>query len=185
MHDYDVITKRAVFRNVDTRPCSCNDVNACNVTSPVGNSKVVQKACSVTVDFEATVNPFFLVHLSGRYVVCWLCGRTRQLYVTTHRALLNTTAPYCCCCFASLWHNSWGRERYVCETKLTHGKISVDSMRGVSGHVHNPFAGNGLCEQCVYTPALAVPFLTQLGASLSTSLCTDVRPHRSGLHRPP
>jgi hypothetical protein len=67
MHDYDVITKRAVFRNVDTRSCSCNDVNACNVTSPVGNSKVVQKACSVTVDFEATVNPFFLVHLSGRY----------------------------------------------------------------------------------------------------------------------
>jgi hypothetical protein len=70
MHDYDVITKRAVFRNVDTRPCSGNDVNACSVTSPLGNSKVVQKACSVTVDFEATVNPFFLVHLSGRHVVC-------------------------------------------------------------------------------------------------------------------
>ncbi len=54
MHDYDVITRRAVFRNVDTRPCSCNDVNVCNVTSPLGNSKVVQKASSATVDFEAT-----------------------------------------------------------------------------------------------------------------------------------
>ena len=66
MHDYDVITRRAVFRNVDTRLCSCNDVNVCNVTSPLGNSKVVQKASSATVDFETTARAFHLVQLSGR-----------------------------------------------------------------------------------------------------------------------
>ena len=36
---------------------------------------------------------------------------------------------------------SWGRERYVHETELSHGMRSFGSMRGVSGHVHNPFAG--------------------------------------------
>ena len=36
---------------------------------------------------------------------------------------------------------SWGRERYMVETKLTHGMQSFGSMRGVSGHQHNPFAG--------------------------------------------
>jgi hemolysin-activating ACP:hemolysin acyltransferase len=67
MHDYDAITKRAVFRNVDTRPCSGNDVNICSLAAPVGNSKVVQKASSVTVDFERVASSFHLVHLSGRY----------------------------------------------------------------------------------------------------------------------
>ena len=66
MHDYDVITRRAVFRNVDSRPCNCSDVNICNVTSPVGNSKVLQKASSATLDFETTSAPFHLVHLTGR-----------------------------------------------------------------------------------------------------------------------
>jgi len=37
---------------------------------------------------------------------------------------------------------SWGRERYVAETKLTQGMKSFGSTRGVSGHVQNPFAGN-------------------------------------------
>jgi hypothetical protein len=33
----------------------------------VGNSKVVQKASSLTLDFERVASPFHLVHLSGRY----------------------------------------------------------------------------------------------------------------------
>jgi alpha-galactosidase len=37
--------------------------------------------------------------------------------------------------------SSWGRERYVQEMELSHGMRSFGSMRGVSGHVHNPFAG--------------------------------------------
>lgn len=35
---------------------------------------------------------------------------------------------------------SWGRERYVIESKLCHGMYSFGSMRGVSSHQHNPFA---------------------------------------------
>lgn len=34
---------------------------------------------------------------------------------------------------------SWGRERDIIETKLTHGIQSFGSTRGVSGHQHNPF----------------------------------------------
>jgi len=65
-----------------------------------GNSKVVQKASSMSIDFEATSTPYHLVKLSG----------------------------------------SWGRERYVTESLLQHGHVSFSSSRGVSGHVHNPFA---------------------------------------------
>ena len=72
MHEYDAITRRAVFRNVDTRRCTGNDVNICDITSPVGNSKVLQKASSMSLDFEATASPFHLVKLSGRYVFCSL-----------------------------------------------------------------------------------------------------------------
>jgi alpha-galactosidase len=36
---------------------------------------------------------------------------------------------------------SWAREFYVSETKLQYGMHSFGSVRGVSGHVHNPFAG--------------------------------------------
>ena len=99
MHDYDVITRRAVFRNADTRPRAVNsfsnntsrnsnssgsgnsDSAAANSTSSVasptpycatmqyhhlGNSKVVQKASSMSLDFEAAANPFHMVQLSGR-----------------------------------------------------------------------------------------------------------------------
>ena len=62
--------------------------------------KVLQKACSLTVDFESAALPFHLLQLSG----------------------------------------SWGRERFVVETKLNHGMHSFGSTRGVSGHQHNPFA---------------------------------------------
>lgn len=49
---------------------------------------------------------------------------------------------------------SWGRERYVVETKLTHGMQSFGSVRGVSGHQHNPFAGNQLHthSECINVP---------------------------------
>ena len=38
---------------------------------------------------------------------------------------------------------SWARERQIVETKLTHGMLSFGSLRGVSSHQHNPFAGSG------------------------------------------
>jgi hypothetical protein len=52
----------------------------------------------------------------------------------------------------SCWHTSltavvftfrcsWARERYTAETKLSMGMQSFGSMRGVSSHVHSPFAG--------------------------------------------
>jgi alpha-galactosidase len=99
MHDYDVIARRAVFRNVDYRSFMAGG----------RAGKVVQRACSLTVDFESTPAPFHMLQLSG----------------------------------------SWGRERYVVETKLTHGIQSFGSMRGVSGHQHNPFAGSFV--QIAYT----------------------------------
>jgi alpha-galactosidase len=34
---------------------------------------------------------------------------------------------------------SWGRERYVVESKLIQGTLSFGSVRGVSSHQHNPF----------------------------------------------
>ena len=66
MHDYDVITRRAVFRNVDTRPRVYSAGNPCGPGEGVGNSKVVQKASSLSIDFEATAQPFHLIQLTGR-----------------------------------------------------------------------------------------------------------------------
>lgn len=101
MHDYDAIIRRAVFRNVDSRPRARVTGNNCeNAEGQQGNSKVVQKASSMSLDFEATSAPFHLVQLNG----------------------------------------SWARERYVSETRLSQGMQSFGSMRGVSGHVQNPFA---------------------------------------------
>ena len=113
MHAYDAVTRRAVMRNVDTRPrrfvdgdnvaMSCA-YNAEELSPPttasvpdtpetpaesgastlgrgngkgsgkgnnwkdalVGNSKVIQKASSMTMDFEAAAAPFHLLQLSGR-----------------------------------------------------------------------------------------------------------------------
>ena len=60
MHDYDAITRRAVFRNVDTRPrahpptpASVSANNGHSADGGAGNSKVVQKASSLSLDFEA------------------------------------------------------------------------------------------------------------------------------------
>ena len=36
------------------------------------------------------------------------------------------------------------------ETKLTHGMQSFGSMRGVSGHQHNPFAGKIILTDNIY-----------------------------------
>ena len=67
MHDYDVITRRAVFRNVDQRSnCSYNMMSNRNEDYACGASKVIIKASSATVDFEAEATPFHLVQLVGR-----------------------------------------------------------------------------------------------------------------------
>ena len=60
---------------------------------------VINKACSLTADYESDVGSFHLTQLSG----------------------------------------SWGRERYIVETKLSPGTQSFGSTRGVSSHHHNPF----------------------------------------------
>lgn len=56
---------------------------------------------------------------------------------------------------------SWGRERYVSETKLTQGMQSFGSMRGVSGHVHNPFAGTALHPPITLPYSCYLSFLIQ------------------------
>lgn len=50
MHKYDILTRKSVFRNVHSTSAG----------------KVIQKACSMTLDFESTSIPFHLVQLSGR-----------------------------------------------------------------------------------------------------------------------
>eukprot|EP00981_Chlorochromonas_danica_P002005 scaffold413_cov176-Ochromonas_danica.AAC.1 len=101
MHNYDVILRRVVFRNVDKRDtCSTVMLAGSKGEYQCGSSKVVLKATSFSLDFEAEADPFHLVQLSG----------------------------------------SWARERYVVESKLTHGMQSFGSTRGVSSHQHNPFA---------------------------------------------
>jgi hypothetical protein len=67
MHNYDAVTRRTVFRNVDTRPRVFTPNNPCGAAGNVGNSKVVQKASSMTIDFEATSEPFHIVSMHGRY----------------------------------------------------------------------------------------------------------------------
>ena len=76
MHDYDVITRRVNFRNIDTRggvamsgvPPELNSDDTSASSSPLisSNGKVVQKASSVSLDFESPSLPFHLVQLSGR-----------------------------------------------------------------------------------------------------------------------
>ncbi len=67
MHNYDVITRRAVFRNVDQRSnCAYNMMSTNTEDYACGANKVVMKASSATVDFEAEATPFYLVHLVGR-----------------------------------------------------------------------------------------------------------------------
>eukprot|EP01031_Cornospumella_fuschlensis_P036624 gene36624-44427_t len=102
MHDYDVITRRTVIRNIDRRDVVCSNVMIAGSGDSVqcGSSKVILKATSFSLDFEAEPEPFYQVQLSG----------------------------------------SWGRERYIEETKLSHGNHCFGSTRGVSSHQANPFA---------------------------------------------
>lgn len=95
LHNFDCIVRRVTFRNLDNRIISASsDCISQNMT------KIIQRACSMTVDFEGNSSPYYLIQLSG----------------------------------------SWARERNIVETKLTHGIQSFGSVRGVSGHQHNPFA---------------------------------------------
>ena len=57
MHDYDCITRRAVYRNMDES----------------GSAKIINKACSVTIDFESDPSCFYLTQLSGSW------GRERYI----------------------------------------------------------------------------------------------------------
>mmetsp|Transcript_2043 Transcript_2043/g.2821 ORF Transcript_2043/g.2821 Transcript_2043/m.2821 type:complete len:97 (-) Transcript_2043:30-320(-) len=94
MHDYDVLTRRAVFRNDDNRSlfstgasnfpdispapdASPRDEDCLKATQSMPdrevkteytNTKVIQKACSVTIDFDRASDPFYLIHTSGRSV---------------------------------------------------------------------------------------------------------------------
>jgi hypothetical protein len=62
MHNYDCITRRTVVRNSDQRP-----TKDCGASpSGKGNSKIIQKASSVTIDFEFAFKPFYMSHLTGR-----------------------------------------------------------------------------------------------------------------------
>ena len=63
------------------------------------------------------------------------------------------------------------------ETKLTHGMQSFGSMRGVSGHQHNPFAGKKKTESDIEIVILIlfcvndeIPYLH--GLSYSAISCT-------------
>lgn len=99
-HEYDAITRRVIFRNEDTRNiCSRVLVGNKDEEYVCGSSKVLTKACSSTIDFEAEATPFYLIHLSG----------------------------------------SWGRERYIVESEITHDIQCIESSRGLSSHQHNPF----------------------------------------------
>ena len=69
MHDYDVITRRTVIRNIDRRDVVCSNVMIAGSGDSVqcGSSKVILKASSFSLDFEAEPEPFYQVQLSGRY----------------------------------------------------------------------------------------------------------------------
>jgi hypothetical protein len=62
MHNYDCITRRAVFRNVDERPHKGPDSSSKIIK---GSSKLIQKASSVTADFDLGFKSFHMTHLTG------------------------------------------------------------------------------------------------------------------------
>ena len=67
MHNYDVITRRTVFRNIDQQAtCSTLLLNSNSKSYHCGSSKVLGKVSSMTIDFEAEPHPFHLIQLSGR-----------------------------------------------------------------------------------------------------------------------
>jgi len=64
MHNYDCITRRAVFRNSHTQSHSSSTSRS---SSQRDYSKVVQKASSATIDFECPSDDFHMVQLSGTW----------------------------------------------------------------------------------------------------------------------
>ncbi len=74
MHDYDCVTRRVVFRNNDKRKGYNLQQNQNQQSSEEdqqngnGFSKVIQKASSLTIDFEQPSKSFHMVQLSGRCV---------------------------------------------------------------------------------------------------------------------
>eukprot|EP00924_Labyrinthula_sp_SR-Ha-C_P004556 augustus_masked-scaffold_1-processed-gene-4.0-mRNA-1 protein AED:0.03 eAED:0.03 QI:0/0/0/1/1/1/2/0/700 len=92
LEELDVLIRRTMFRN----------------TSKHANF-FLEKVMSSTVDFEAVEKPYYMTHLSGKYLFT----------------------------FYSL--GSWARERHPTERKLSHGITAIKSTRGTSSHQHNPF----------------------------------------------
>jgi hypothetical protein len=73
MHNYDAVIRRTVFRNVDQHDkCSRTIFSGDGINYQCGSSKVILKACSATVDFEAEPLPFYLTQLTGRYLALFL-----------------------------------------------------------------------------------------------------------------
>jgi hypothetical protein len=68
MHDYDCISRRAVFRNVERRD-TCTNVmlGGGHGEFQCGSSKVLLKASSFSLDLEAEPLPYHLVQLSGSW----------------------------------------------------------------------------------------------------------------------
>lgn len=65
MHNYDCITRRTVFRNADTREQNFGNGDERGERQR-GTSKVIQKASSITLDFESASSAFHMIQLSGR-----------------------------------------------------------------------------------------------------------------------
>ena len=145
MHNFDVITRRAVYKNMDCRCKKTSDDrtgadqtftqsdvpleekggklekagefgfayssdsqtyagqnSGRNLDEPHLRSasyKIIQKACSLTLDFEAGVESHHVTELSG----------------------------------------SWGNERNIVTHEMKSGTLSFGSTQGQSGHSHNPF----------------------------------------------
>lgn len=131
MHNYDVITRRTVFRNIDRRDvCSNVMIAGSGDNVQCGSSKVILKASSFSLDFEAEPEPFYQVQLSGRY--------SQLAYMCINYYAVKSSCACLMCVLSMLC--SWGRERYIEETKLSHGNHCFGSTRGVSSHQTNPFA---------------------------------------------
>lgn len=60
MHDFDVITRRTVFRN-------CNASTSSERNGGPERSKIIHKACSATIDFEFAATQFYLTQICGSW----------------------------------------------------------------------------------------------------------------------
>lgn len=97
IHEYNAILRRTVFRNTDKRPRNVCQYSpplstfpSCIEPSSIGNSKVIQKASSMTIDFEFPSIPFHLIQLSGRFV--YIVDR----YIYLIDSFIHIICPYSC-----------------------------------------------------------------------------------------